>query len=354
MNGTFELGRISGISLRAHWSVALVAALIASSLAQQIGWVAGVVGLAAFLASIVAHELGHALMARRFGVGTESIQLWALGGVARLDREPATARADGWIAAAGPLASLTIGVASFGAWWALDGSTTSNRYIALLGWVAVINALVAAFNLLPGAPLDGGRIVRAVRWSIHGNRYRAGREAARAGMALGWLVSGVGMALLLRSAEGLWLIFTGVFITINARVELAGADIAERLDGIKVRDLTWFGVAAASTDMDADSMLWDRKRLGHAGGVTVTGSDGVPQGLVLEEQLWAVPADERPWVLLTQLMVPFDVLARADVDEDLATVLPRVNPARPVVTVWSGGRLVGMIPAKRLREQLAI
>ena len=169
------------------------------------------------------------------------------------------------------------------------------------------------FNLLPGAPLDGGRILKAVRWAIHGNRYRATREAGRAGSVLGWTLAGLGLLLLLRgSARGVGLMVTGLFIAMNAARRDGGRRVAERLDGVKVRDLTWFGVAAAGTDMDADSMLWDRRRLGMAGGVAVTDRFGRPQGIVLEDEMWAVPADQRPWVMLTQLMVPFDRVAQAD------------------------------------------
>jgi hypothetical protein len=146
---------------------------------------------------------------------------------------------------------------------------------------------------------------------------------------------------------------TGLFIMINAQVEISAARIAGSLAGVKVRDLTWFGVAEAGADMDADSMLWQRRRLGSAGGVAVTDEFGTPQGLVLEDELWAIPADERPWVMLTQMMVPIDLITRAEPDEDLAAVLPRLNPRRPVVTVWQDGHLVGMVPPNRLRDQLS-
>ena len=115
---------------------------------------------------------------------------------------------------------------------------------------------------------------------------------------------------------------TGVFIAVNARAEIAYAGVGERLDGVKVGELTWFGVAETGTDMDADSMIWQRSRLGGAGAVAVRGDDGELDGLVLEDQLWAVPAEQRPWVMLTSLMAPFDRLAQADPDDDLAAVLP--------------------------------
>ncbi|MDJ0767300.1 MAG: site-2 protease family protein [Ilumatobacter sp.] len=349
--GSLKLGKILGIDVNIHWSVGLIAVLLGASLAQAIGWFAGALGLVAFLASILVHEFAHALTARRFGVDTESIQLWALGGVARLSRESPTAKAEGWIAAAGPLGSVAVSVLALGAWWLLDGA--GGEIGAMLGWLGLINALLAVFNLLPGAPLDGGRILKAVRWARHGDRHRAAQEAGRAGMVLGWMIAALGMGLILREQSGIWLMITGAFIAVNARVEITAAGIARRFDGIKVRDLTWFGVAEAGTDMDADSMLWQRTRLGLAGGVAVTDERGRPQGLVLEDELWSIPADERPWVMLTQMMVPFDRTAKASPDEDLSTVLPRLNPARPVVTVWENDRLIGMVPPRRLREQLS-
>ena len=143
-----------------------------------------------------------------------------------------------------------------------------------------------------------------------------------------------------------------MFIALNARAEIMGSYVAEQLDGVKVRDLTWFGVAHAGTDMDADSMIWQRERLGNAGAVAVMGDDGELDGLVLEEQLWAVPSDRRAMMMLTNLMVPFNQLARATPDEDLSAVLPRINPLRPVVTVWSDDRLLGVVPPKLLAERL--
>ena len=332
-SGSLRLGKVSGIDVKVHWSVALIALLLGVSLGQTVGWLPAAVGVVAFMSSILAHEFAHALTARRFGVGTESVQLWALGGVARLDRESPSAKAEGWIAAAGPIASLLIGLLSL-AGWAVLGGSDGGAFVGMLGWLGIINGLLAVFNLLPGSPLDGGRILKAVRWGLHGDRHRAAREAGRAGVVLGWAVAGFGLFLIMRDQSGIWLIITGAFIAVNAHVEITAARIAGRLAGAKVRDLTWFGVAHAGTDMDADSMLWQRGRLGSAGAVAITDDSGAPQGLAFEDDMWAVPADERPWVLLTQMMVPFDRTARADPDDDLASLLPKLNLARPVVTVW--------------------
>lgn len=351
-NGSLKLGRISGIAVNMHWSVALIALLLGAGLAPVLGWPVAGVAIVAFLASILAHEMSHALVARRFGVGTLSIELWALGGIARLDREAATPRAEGWIAAAGPIASFVVGAAAIGAWLAVGGTAVESGLVRVLFWLGFVNVLLAVFNLLPGAPLDGGRLVKAFRWRMHGDRFRAARDAGTAGRYLGWILGAVGLWLTVNGQPGFWLIITGVFIAINARAEIMSSYVAERLDGIKVRDLTWWGLAAAGEDMDADSMLWERQRLGSAGVVVVQGPDGQPEGLVLEDQLWAVPAEQRPWVMLTQLMIPLNRVARAEPDEELSTVLSRVNPAKPLVTVWSDDRLLGVVPPARLQERL--
>ena len=354
LSTSIPLGRLAGAPLRLHWSAVLVGVLLGATLVTDVGYATAGAVVVAFFASIVGHEAAHAYVARHYGIATTSIDLWALGGMARLEREPRTARAEGWIAAAGPLASLAIGVAGIGAAFGLHALAAPVEITRIVAWVGGVNVLLAVFNLLPGAPLDGGRIVRAVRWSWHGNRYRAMREAGHAGRVIGWVIGGLGLWLMLiRQPNGIFLALTGLFIAMNARAEILHAGVAERLGGVTVGQLTWYGIAEAGTDMDADSMIWQRQRLGGGGAVAVRGDDGELDGLVLEDQLWAVPIEQRPWTMLTSLMAPFNRLARADPDDELATVLPRLNPLRPVVTVWRGDRLLGIITPKVIREQLA-
>jgi Zn-dependent protease len=354
LTGSISLGRLAGAALRVHWSAIVFATLLAAVWSRDFGVVVAAIGVVAFFASILVHELAHTVVARRFGVTTTAIELWALGGMARLDHDPRTAKAEGWIAAAGPLASLAIGALGIGGAYGTYTLGASKAIYGVLATVGGINVLLGLFNLLPGAPLDGGRIVRAVRWARHGNRYRAMREAGLAGRVLGWGIGAFGLVLVLEGAAGgIWIALTGMFIAVNARAEVALAQLGERLDGVKVGDLTWFGVAETDAEMDADSMIWQRSRLGGAGAVAVRGDDGELDGLVLEDQLWAVPAEQRPWVMLTSLMMPFSRLAQADPDDDLASVLPKLNPLRPVVTVWRDGRLLGVIPPATLRQKLA-
>ncbi len=343
--GSLRLGTYAGIPVRAHWSMAIVAIWFAAVLSADFGVALGIVATLAFFASILAHEFGHAAMAKRYGVRTQSIDLWALGGVARLDRESPTPRADGLIAVAGPAVSLAIGVMALG-----GGLLLESRVIF---WLGFVNGVLALLNMLPGAPLDGGRLLRAVRWARTGNKYRAMRDAGNAGRVLGWAMVIGGIALMVVGSQfGVFLLITGVFIALNARAEIMSSYMAEQLAGVTIRDLTFFGIAQAGADMDTDSMIWQRQRLGAAGAVAVVGPDGELDGLVLEDQLWAVPSEHRSMTMLTQLMVPFNNLAKASLDEELATVLPRLNPLRPVVTVWNDDQLLGIVHPKRLEERL--
>ena len=345
MNTSMLLGRVAGVPVRAHWSMALIAALFSVTLTPEYGAVTALFVVFALFASILAHEIGHAVVARRFGVNTESIDLWALGGVARLDRESPTPRADGLIAVAGPATSLAIGLIAGGVGIVLQ--------VPVVFYIGFLNIALSVFNMLPGAPLDGGRVIRAWRWSRTGNRYRATRDAAQAGRVLGWVLGIVGIALVLYGQPGFFVGLVGMFVALNARAELAVSYVGEHLDGMRVGDLTWYGVAHAGSDMDVDSMLWQRQRLGRAGAVAVDADDnGTLDGIVLEDQLWALPDHERSLTMLTSMIVPFEQTARASAGDDLISVMGRINPIRPIVTVWEGENLVGIIPPDVLKSQL--
>ena len=282
-------------------------------------WATASVGVAAFFASILFHELAHALVARRFGVQTEGIELWLLGGMARLNSDAPSPKADGLIAVAGPLSSLLLGGRVHRR--RRSGSTPWTRgrsRRAMVGWLGVVNVIIALFNLLPGAPLDGGRILRAVRWARHGDRTRATHEAAQAGQILGWAIVIVGVWMMFRGWGGLFIPLTGGFLVISAKAEQMAANAESRLAGITVDEVTWYGVAEATADTDAETMLGQRGRLGAPRVVAVQDGQGGLTGLVTEDQLWLVPEHQRPFTRLTQLMVPFNRVARAEPHEALA------------------------------------
>jgi Zn-dependent protease len=367
MRGQLSLGRIARIPVHLHWSLLVVAALLGIGLAGSVlpgaepdvspavAWAIAGVTIAVFFASILAHELAHALAARRYGVETDAIELWALGGLARLRDEAPSPRADAITAAAGPVTSLLLGGAFIGAAFAASAIGGSALLVAALAWLGIVNGVLALFNLLPGAPLDGGRLVRAWRWHRTGDRLRATDDAARAGQVLGWAVILVGMWLVLNGWGTLFLPLTGLFLLTSAKAEQMSVMAEARLAGVSVRDVTWFGIARAGGDVDAETMLWQRSRLGEAHLVAVESADGAVAGLVTEDQLWQVPEHNRPSVRLGQLAVPMSRIARASADEPLVAALRRTSPLRPLITVWGDGRLIGVVLpdvlARRLRER---
>ena len=213
MNQTVPLGRVAGIRVGMHWSVLVMVILFGWLLgAQELPamtphqptaayWAAAVPCAAVFMAALLAHELAHSLAARRYGVPVTSITLWALGGVSELGREPPTARADLRIAVAGPAASLGTGLVSAGLAAAVHAAGGPALAVAALAWLAAMNVLLMVFNLLPGTPLDGGRILRAFLWRRHGNRVRAAQSAAAAGRVVGAALMALGAAEILLWAD---------------------------------------------------------------------------------------------------------------------------------------------------------
>jgi Zn-dependent protease len=364
MRGFLRLGKVAGIPVSVHWSLAVIAWFLGVGLAtgalpasapgesQTVYWATASVGVVVFFGSILFHELAHALVARRFGVQTDGIELWLLGGMARLNSDSPSPKADGLIAAAGPLSSILVGAAAIGAAIGLEAVDAWPLVAAIVGWIGIVNVIIALFNLLPGAPLDGGRILRAVRWARHGDRARATHEAAQAGQVLGWAIVIIGVWMLFQGWGGLFIPLTGGFLVISAKAEQMAANVESRLAGITVDDVTWYGVAEATGDTDAETMLGQRGRLGAPRVVAVQDGHGGLTGLVAEEQLWMVPEQQRPFTRLAQLMIPFNRMARAEPHEALAPVLARVSPQTSFITVWRDGRLVGVVTREALQRRL--
>ena len=251
MRQTVPLGRVAGIRVGMHWSVLVMVILIGWVLRAQVlptmtphqpaaaYWAVAVPGAAMFMAALLAHELAHSLVARRCGVPVTSITLWALGGISELGSQPPTARADLRIAVAGPVTSLGAGLVFGGLAAAVRAGGGPAIAVAALAWLAAMNVLLAAFNLLPGAPLDGGRILRAFLWRRHGNRVRAAQSAAAAGRVLGaaLMALGAGEILLWADLGGLWLALIGVFVMSAAAAEATAETAAAALAGMRVGDV---------------------------------------------------------------------------------------------------------------------
>jgi Zn-dependent protease len=259
--GSIQLVRIFGIRIgvNASWFLVLFffIFILSSSFrnvldsSDAVAYATAVASALLFFASIILHELGHALAARREGIETLGIDLWFFGGIARTARDSDTPGQEFRIAAAGPVVTLAVvllclavGTATVG-WhdfWAavqFDSSVKVTPAVLLLSWLAEINTLVLAFNLIPAFPLDGGRIARAIAWRVTGDRLRATRVAAALGQAFSYLLIGYGLFVLVQGdlVGGVWLIFLGMFLGQGARGAVAQTAFSERLGDVKVQDI---------------------------------------------------------------------------------------------------------------------
>ncbi|MEV0567823.1 site-2 protease family protein [Dactylosporangium sp. NPDC050588] len=233
MKQTLRLGRVAGIPIGVHWSVLVIMVLLARSLAtavlpadapgtpRPVAWLFGAAGALLMLLSLLAHELAHALVGRHFGIRVERLTLWLLGGVAEFRDEPPSARADLLVAGAGPLTSVAA-AAGFGSVAVLLSAAGGPvAVVVVLLWLTTINLLLAVFNLLPGAPLDGGRVLRAALWWWHGDRARAALTAVRVGHALGvtLILAGLVEVVIFGLVDGLWTALVGWFLLMAAGAE---------------------------------------------------------------------------------------------------------------------------------------
>jgi Zn-dependent protease len=212
-----------------------------------------VVSALVFFLSILLHELGHAVVAIRNGIPILGIDLWMFGGVAKLGRDTDSPGVEFRVAVAGPLVTLAIAAICFGLGTALSSSDTlleGSRFeqadmsgaVAVLGYLTTVNAFVLVFNLIPGFPLDGGRIARAIAWKLTGDRFRATRFAARLGRLAGWGMVAFGGLILAGVfgwdvVTGIWLIFIGFFLASAARSAEAQAAFSDRIDHLRVADV---------------------------------------------------------------------------------------------------------------------
>jgi Zn-dependent protease len=265
--GSFTLFHVRGIRIAVDWSWFLILFFLVFSMSRAYGDALGedstapapfalaVASAIGFFGSILLHELGHAWAARRRGIGITSIQLWIFGGVANMDRESDSPRAEFEVAVAGPAATLGViafcglvgsalaGFGDFGNALRLALELHSDRGVSglasMFAWLAAINAFVLVFNLLPAFPMDGGRIARALIWWRTGNRTQATRIAAAMGRGFGYLFIVGGVALFIAGDEfgGIWLGFVGFIVSSAARGAAMQTTLTSKIDGIRVADV---------------------------------------------------------------------------------------------------------------------
>jgi len=253
MHAQIKLGRIAGISIGLHYSWFIIAFLITLSLighfhaimpqwSNAVVWSAAIVTAVLFFVALLLHELAHSLLAKAKGLRVRSITLFALGGVSQIEQEAPDAKTEFWIAIAGPLSSLAIGIiclllARLSGW--RTGAEAETPVAAVLLWLGYINFMLAVFNMIPGYPLDGGRVLRAVIWWINHNAVRATELAARVGQIIAFIFIFLGLYRFFvgKNLGGLWLAFIGWFLLDASRSSSTQVELMEGLRGRKVADI---------------------------------------------------------------------------------------------------------------------
>ncbi|MGW1059881.1 site-2 protease family protein [Micromonospora rubida] len=357
MRASFRIGRVAGVPVGVNWSVLVIFLLIAWGLSanqfprsypDRPTWAYVLAGLSAavvFFLGLLAHEVSHAVVAKRNGIEVEGITLWLFGGVAELRGEARDPGAELRIAGVGPLVSLIIGVVFGGIAVLLHLAGLTGLWLGALAWLAGINILLAIFNVLPAAPLDGGRLLRAAVWKATGDRTRASVVAARAGWVLGVLLIGLGLWQFLRGAGfgGLWLALIGWFLIGAAGLEERQARTGSALRGIRVADVMTPQPQTASAEMTVADFV-DHYLFAYRHSALPLTEDGRPIGLVTLDRVRGVPADRRATTTLAEVACRADQLVLASPDEQLTDLLPRLSGCTDGrALVVTDQRLVGIV-----------
>jgi Zn-dependent protease/CBS domain-containing protein len=356
---TFHLGRILGVRVGVHWSVLVIFAIIALGLAEGrlpqahpglppiLYWVAGVTAALLFLLSLLAHELAHAVMARREGAAIDDVVLWLLGGFARLRTKGHDPAAELRIAGVGPLVSLVAaGVfAALASAFAFGGAPVLITEVA--AWLAAINLFLALFNVLPAAPLDGGRLLRALVWWRTGDWHKAAKIATTAGRAFGWLLVLAGAAVLLAggSLGGLWLAIVGWFLIMAATAEARQVQPRDLMNGVTVSEAMTKDVVTVSADLTIAQFLRDRGELTRHPAFPVLDGSGRPVGLLTVRAARSYHRSrDLEQLTARDIMIPIGVCAQAHPGTLLTDLLPALQTqAGHRILVTQDDRLVGIV-----------
>ena len=353
--GTLRIGSIAGIDVLITSSWFIVALLIALTFAPRIEeeqpglgvlkYVAGFVVAVVLYLSVLLHEASHAVVAKRLGYGVNSITLHFLGGMTEIDGQSRKPRHEFWIAVVGPLTSIAVGAAALGLWFVVPDGLVR----LAIEYLAGANLIIGVLNLVPGLPLDGGRVLKAAVWGASGNQHRAtivagwgGRLTALA--LLAWPLLRSRCSASSRTLLDVVLVFIlGLFLWTGATAAMAHARIRERLPALVARPL-----ARRTLTVPSDLPLGEavrRAQEAQAGSIVTVAPDGSPLGIVSEAAVTAMPEDRRPWV-------PVSTVARALEDgltlpatvagEDLVLAISR-RPAEEYLLVEADGRIYGVL-----------
>ncbi|MGE5249793.1 MAG: site-2 protease family protein [Bacteroidota bacterium] len=380
----FSLGKIFGIHIQIDWSWLLIFALVSWSLsttfaqlhpgwAASTQWMLALAGALLFFASVLAHELSHSLMARARGVPVRNITLFLFGGVSNIQKEPASPASELLVAIVGPLTSFVLGVLflilGVGK-VALSDITHPAAMLSQLAplntlflWLGSVNIILAVFNMLPGFPLDGGRVLRSVLWAATDNLPTATRWASWVGQGLAWglILAGVAMLFGVRVPflgsglfNGIWIIFIGWFLRSAAAQTYRKVAIQDMLEDVPVKNLMYSEVPSAPAGITVESLVDDYAM--HTDNRAFMVFDaGRMIGMVTLDDVEKIPPEKRAATLVRDIMTPSRELIVVAPEEKASDALNRLeNQDLRQLPVVTGDRIVGMLRQKDILRWLEL
>jgi Zn-dependent protease len=319
-------------------------------------WIMGLVAALLLFASVVLHELGHSYVAKTHGVPIKRITLFLFGGVSQLTKESSDPVTEIKIAISGPAVSYALMLVFFGFYYVVSRSGSPGGVAAVLKYLAYVNGILGTFNLIPGFPLDGGRLLRAILWKASGDLRRATYVASKVGSIIGIVFIVLGFLLVFRGAfiGGLWLVLIGFFLRQAAGASYLQVVIESTLKGVTVGDIMKPDVVTVSEDLTVQSLVDEYFFKYHFDCFPVS-DDGRLKGLITVNELKDLPKAKWQETRVGDIMQPDSQRIRAGIDEEASEVLKRVIRDRcgklPVV---SGDRIVGIITRRDIMEALRV
>lgn len=364
MRNAVRLGRIFGIEIGLDYSWFIVFALVTWTLAAHYFpmnyrwptmtyWTIGLITSLLFFASVLAHELGHSVVALRKGIPVRAITLFLFGGMAQIAKEPTRPRDEFLIAIAGPIVSVALGIA----FYLLHVSAPAGQPPAALAlWLGWINLSLAVFNLIPGFPLDGGRVLRSAVWALTGSFRRATRVASMAGrvIAYGFIALGLLSAFAGSWMNGLWLVFIGWFLGNAAAGSYRQLALRERLMGVSAREVMMSECPPVPSTLTLSQLVHDYI-LKDARRCFPVVDDGEILGIITLHHVKAIPREQWATTTVGQAMTPFEQTERVPPDRDLVEVLEYMTSENiDQVSVVEDGKLLGVISRDHVLPLLAV
>ena len=366
MGGTFRVARIFGIDIEIHPSWLLILGFVAWSLSDAFFpdhyeswstfayWAVGISSAVLLFVTVLIHEMAHALVARHRGLPVPRITLFIFGGMSHMSRQPATAGEEFQIAAAGPATSILIALVSAGLGFAFR--EMSEKAEAILFYLAFVNLALGIFNILPGFPLDGGRVLRSIAWKRSGSFRQATRVASSVGEMFGYGLIVAGFFILLAGGllDGLWLAFIGWFLLGAARGEAANLQLEGVLRRLTARDVMQAEFPSVTPGTPVSEIVHDYM-VGKGERAVMVANDGAVLGVITVSDVRRVPRDSWAQVPAQRIMTPRSNVITVNAAQPAVEVLVLLGEkGLNQVPVLEDGRMVGLVTRRELMDRIQL